>query len=61
MVKISGHFYLTDRQVRLVAKGRKVSIRREGRTIVLGLKSKAEEKLKIRNQIKRLREKLRRL
>ena len=59
MAKIDGRVLLTEKQIRTLGKGKPVHIKREGREMVIGVKSRVEAKMKVRKQIKALKVKLR--
>ena len=62
MAKLNGSIYLSKRQVKMIAKGKKVRIWREGKAIMLSLKNeKTAAYRKIMGSIRVLREKLKAL
>ena len=58
MAKMNGHLLLTMSQVKSIARGKTVEVRREGKPLFVGLKSKHSERVKLLSQIKTLKEKL---
>lgn len=59
MAKIDGRVLLTEKQMSRLSKGKPVHIKREGKEMVIGVKSRVEAKMKVKKQIKMLKVKLR--
>ena len=61
MAKMNGHILLTSLQIKKLSKGEELRIAREGKIVLIGLKKRHEEKVKLLTQIKELRDKVRKL
>ena len=58
MAKLEGYLYLSERQVRMISKGKLITIWRDKKRIIIGLKPKNMAERSILRQIAKLKAKL---
>lgn len=61
MAKMNGSILLTERQIKLLSKGKFVYLVREKQKVIIGVKASVDAKFAIRAKIKKLREQLHKL
>ena len=61
MAKFNGVINLSEQQIHKLATGKIVRIKREGKFIDIGVKTRMTKKLRIKQEIRNLREQLKKL